>query len=739
MKTMLKGLTMSIIAILFAISAQATHIIVAVNTNYMVGTSSPYNILIGGDTLFLTGGTWGYIYLKNFTGSPSAPIVVINKGGVVSCGRKYTYGIKIGGCRYIKYTGTGTSDKYGFHVTAPSGDGVSIGDLSSDIELCNVRMDTCLLRGIVAKTDAQCGGYAYRKNFTQYNTLIHDCYINNTVNEGMYVGSSFYTGETFTCSGVDSTIYPSVLNNCQVYNNIVLYAGFDGIQVASVPVGCSIHDNLIMYNSTSGTFNQRSGIMFGGGDVGNCYNNYIYMGKGDGIEDLGLGGSKFYNNVIVGAGTGYYPGNQSYPVHGIYSNDNANPIVGSEDDIMFNDIINPKSDGIKWASNNKSASVIADNAIINPGVSGDYITNNGTLALVTNNYETMTITNAKFTDTTYITNTGSPLIDAGWSNGKGITQDKFGNVRPQGITYDIGVYEASVNSSIPALITDTVMPITQTTATSGGNVTSNGGAAVTSRGACWSVSALPTVVNNHTTDGSGTGAFVSNITGLTGNTLYYVRAYATNVNGTAYGNQRSFTTLQNSALSSVTTNAVINIQKTTATCGGDVTSDGGVTVTTRGVCWSTSQNPTISDSSATDGSGIGRFTSYITDLKSHTRYYIRAYATNINGTVYGNQRNFMTLRSSPKDDESTDSTLELYPNPVKSVLTIAFYLTENSNVNLSVYNVNGIKMYNEQFNDQSCGVQKMQLNTSSFIEGLYIVVITTDQMVIKKNFIKLNR
>ncbi|MGA3015090.1 MAG: hypothetical protein ABSD71_13770, partial [Bacteroidales bacterium] len=141
--------------------------------------------------------------------------------------------------------------------------------------------------------------------------------------------------------------------------------------------------------------------------------------------------------------------------------------------------------------------------------------------------------------------------------------------------------------------------ITQITATSGGNVTSDGGTAVTSRGVCWSVSALPTITNNHTTDGSGTGAFVSYVTGLTANMLYYIRAYATNANGTAYGNQRSFTTLQNSTLATVTTDTVTAITQITATSGGNVTSDGGTAVTSRGVCWSVSALPTITNNHTT--------------------------------------------------------------------------------------------------------------------------------------------
>ena len=99
-------------------------------------------------------------------------------------------------------------------------------------------------------------------------------------------------------------------------------------------------------------------------------------------------------------------------------------------------------------------------------------------------------------------------------------------------------------NSAPALTTTTVTSVTETTATSGGNVTSNGGSAVIASGICWSTSANPTIADSKTIDGTGTGAFSSQLTGLTGNTLYYVRAYATNSAGTGYGEQKSFTTHQ---------------------------------------------------------------------------------------------------------------------------------------------------------------------------------------------------
>ena len=92
----------------------------------------------------------------------------------------------------------------------------------------------------------------------------------------------------------------------------------------------------------------------------------------------------------------------------------------------------------------------------------------------------------------------------------------------------------------------------------------------------------------------------------------------------------------------VSINPISQITESSAQSGGEVTSDGGATVTARGVCWSTSQNPTLSDDFTTDGSGTGPFTSSITDLECNTTYYVRAYATNSNGTSYGNQVSLIT-------------------------------------------------------------------------------------------------
>ncbi len=402
-------------------------------------------------------------------------------------------------------------------------------------------------------------------------------------------------------------------------------------------------------------------------------------------------------------------------------------------------------------------------------------------------------------------------------------------------------------ATAPIVTTTTASNIGSNTATSGGNVTNDGGAPVTARGVCWNTSPNPTITNNHTADGNGAGTFVSNIAGLAPNTLYYVRAYATNGIGTSYGSEVSFTTSSsftcgssfaithstsggvapvnktvtygtitnipgelskcwitsnlgadhqatavndateasagwywqfnlkqgykhdgtirtpnttwitsinensdwqtandpctieigsswriptytewlnvdaagnwtdwygpwNSGLKmhaageivdgslsvrgsfgfyrcstqsdasfcwdlsfssggsqtgigsktmgfslrcvrnsdspsnapTVTTTAVSNIGSNAATSGGNVTNDGGATVTARGVCWSVSQDPTISSAHTTDGTGTGSFISNMTGLTSNTTYYVRSYATNSVGTAYGVNVQFST-------------------------------------------------------------------------------------------------
>jgi hypothetical protein len=151
-----------------------------------------------------------------------------------------------------------------------------------------------------------------------------------------------------------------------------------------------------------------------------------------------------------------------------------------------------------------------------------------------------------------------------------------------------------------------------------------------------------------TVTGNNPTSVIAGISRLNPETSYHFRVKAVNALGTQYGNDVEFTTLPKShALPIITTNTINNIDNSTASSGGDVSSDGGSFVTARGVCWSTIQNSTVMDYHTFDGSGLGSFASILTDLQSGTKYYVRAYATNISGTSYGNEYSFTTSLTDP--------------------------------------------------------------------------------------------
>lgn len=200
--------------------------------------------------------------------------------------------------------------------------------------------------------------------------------------------------------------------------------------------------------------------------------------------------------------------------------------------------------------------------------------------------------------------------------------------------------------ALPIVTTNFVTEVLQTSAVSGGNVIATGYNDISARGVCWGTNQNPTVNENKTTDPVGIGTFTSKLTGLTANTTYYARAYATNGAGTAYGNQVTFKTFLNVVFPTVTTNAITNITTNAFTSGGNITDTGGGEVTERGVCWSDHQNPVISDSKTSDGNGMGQFRIQITGLMPGT-YYARAYATNSAGTGYGNMVTFSTEKTLP--------------------------------------------------------------------------------------------
>ena len=211
-----------------------------------------------------------------------------------------------------------------------------------------------------------------------------------------------------------------------------------------------------------------------------------------------------------------------------------------------------------------------------------------------------------------------------------------------GVGYGDEVNFKTKDPELSTVTTGDVTDISWTSAKCSGNVTSDGGVEVMERGICWSTSPNPEITDSHANNGTGTGSCIVSMTGLTAGTTYYVRAYSRNSVGVSYGEEKQFETpaLQKPT---VTTTQVTSITSASAVGGGEVTSDGGTAVFERGVCWSTSHNPEITDSHANNGMGTGSYTVNMTGLTEDATYYVRAYAVNSEGTSYGAEVSFVPL------------------------------------------------------------------------------------------------
>ena len=194
----------------------------------------------------------------------------------------------------------------------------------------------------------------------------------------------------------------------------------------------------------------------------------------------------------------------------------------------------------------------------------------------------------------------------------------------------------------PTVMTTGVADVAYLSATVNGSVVYIGGAPVAAKGFCYDTVMHPTVESNMVNCGSGSGSFSTNLLNLKSSTTYFVRAYATNMWGTNYGDELSFTTLVEHA-PSVEILPASEISYTSFVCSGDVTDSGTYSVTARGFCWSTDPDPVMTGEHLHVGNGSGTFSAMLANMQPETTFYVRAYAVNAAGVTYSTPITVSTL------------------------------------------------------------------------------------------------
>lgn len=199
----------------------------------------------------------------------------------------------------------------------------------------------------------------------------------------------------------------------------------------------------------------------------------------------------------------------------------------------------------------------------------------------------------------------------------------------------------------PEIVLNSVEYTTPTSVTCTCKIESNGGSEITEKGICWNTSGNPTINNNTINSNSELDTYVVKITNIDPASNYYICAYAYNSKGRSYSNEITKAPI-------LTTTETTDITITTAKSGGQIDDNVSFKVTSRGVCWSTSQNPTIDDAHTNDGTGTGSFISNLTGLNEWSTYYVRAYVSDDNETAYGNELSFKTIGASLIDYDNNE-------------------------------------------------------------------------------------
>lgn len=434
-----------------------------------------------GDVICIKAGKYKQIEFFNASGTADKPLIFMNCGGVVESGDGGDRGFTFRNVKYFKFTGSGSSDKYGFKSNGGSKyipSGFSAGKGCTDYEVERLEI-TKTEAGFLCKINPDCDPETWYPNFAIRNLKFHDCYIHDVLGEGMYIGHTSQSGVSVTCNGTTSSQPPPRIYNCKVYNMITDGTGWDGIQVSGAPEGLEIYNNKVLNYGLENKGSQQAGIIFGGEGVGSIHGNLVSKGTGNGIQVFGSTHIDVYNNVVNEAG---YDGT-SAGQDAIFIDDKPTLQLYKPIQVyVFNNtIVKAARDGIMFYNSQgtvAAGNLFYNNLIVQPGALASkgqkaYLEVDNTIDYkAANNVFEADINNVKFVDPAnndFHILAGSPAIDKGQDvSGYGVNRDFDGEARPYGAAFDAGADEftgATPTNKLPTANAGTDITITLPTNT----------------------------------------------------------------------------------------------------------------------------------------------------------------------------------------------------------------------------------------------------------------------------------
>lgn len=243
-------------------------------------------------------------------------------------------------------------------------------------------------------------------------------------------------------------------------------------------------------------------------------------------------------------------------------------------------------------------------------------------------------------------------------------------------TGEVRSFTTAGQRTTPTVQTAEPSNLTETSARLNGRITSDGHSNILSKGFYWGTDGNPVQNGTQVVSKSEGNSFLYDLGNLTAGTTYYVCAYAENGEGTGYGEVVSFSTRAATTAPILGTTTVSNITETGVNLAAEITSDGGMDITEKGFCYSsTNAEPTINDNKETSTAGGNSITATLGNLASNTTYYVRAYATNGRGTSYGAVQQFTTTDNRTTPIISTVTASNITESSVELIASI----TDNGN------------------------------------------------------------